>query len=558
MKSLQEFEESDRLRQLINDTLEHFGATRGQLAQKLGKSAAAITQVLSGDTTMRNDTKHRLLVGLAKLLQGRIRNLTDDRLLPFIQHIQNQVHLAGDTIYFTREDLDAEVDLRILQARSSIVFLGGIPERKMTNDWYQALARRLLDERELQILVVIESLQNSYWVSKSLNNAVQRNTRRYSDMLQKYANLVDDMQRVIFSYVRSELKNDKEFEETCSRFRIREANIPIYSYCTRADDTLFWTPRSHLRASLGATAILRKQDDIRWKQANEYVEFFKALEKDNCLVTAPQRFRRNIAGESEKSPGSEKVAVYSVDDLRTYETDWRVVTVRGVLSKSALEKDTSIVTREVHGFVINRSGRILLQRTADEENHRIVRHDRSFGGNIDLWEDRSSTDAAVRLLRQSVHKPVFNQASHQDKDDDRANPLPFVRNAGEWETEDDNLMENLVALYLDRAYWTLFLLRRAEKFPIGWNTDDPETLIQRPRLVDIFIAVSNQRFDKFFDRGTGKITDQFEWVSAESIESLENTRPDLRSYIRSRDLMSDIKHISQIVHGSDSRDAKIY
>jgi hypothetical protein len=329
-------EEPVDFRVAIKHIMSKYRIPQGRLAEATDKSSSAISQVLSGIGDFKNETKRSIMYGLQHILSEEEITCDDtDRIeVSFYEQLSEDSSL-GLRIQNERQQLDYFIDRGIRSAKNEIVFLGGVSHRKMSREWYAMLAERLINEPKLQIWLFLESPQNLFWRSKTLNHNIPNNSRSYEEMKNRFDLQKNEMHDAIKQFILNKFKTRADkFKQSIERLKILEVHIPIYTFITKLDEKLYITPRYHLRASKTYTELLQN-GSMHYNQAKECIEFYQDLFRKKMYVSYP---------------GEEKLVAYS---------DAGKIP-RGELSRSSFSNDNQLETKVAHGLLFNRNGQLLL------------------------------------------------------------------------------------------------------------------------------------------------------------------------------------------------------
>lgn len=455
----------------VKHILEKYSVSQLTLAQKMDKSAASISQIFGGKHDLRSETKLNIAASLADIISDYDVTLdpNDPHEMFFIKSI-SKMNSINPLLQYTRKDLDNEIDNNITEAKKEIVFLGGVPRRKLNNKWYEILVKKLTENEDLKIYLFLESKQNLFWRSYALDETIPDNNRNYSELKAKYNMCTKNLNTAITNIIQQNAKDSKEAEDIKNRFFIYETDLPIYSICIKIDDTLFLTPRNQRRASLSTTEVIANRKNKKWIEATSYIDFFKNSQKNNKFVSFP---------------GSEKLSVFSDNGMHC----------RGEASRDTFSEIPECQTRVVNGYIFNKKAQLLIQNRNPlvfKVFDNVNLWDKSYGGNY-----RPSIDASLRgTARRELDEEIFHDLCLKLREYLIINgsletefSTPRVIDCGEWRNTD-----GLIPIR-DKDDWHFFQLFECE--PTSSSRHTTKGVIDRALFTDVFVFICDDSFYNF-------------------------------------------------------------
>lgn len=499
------------LEDAIKLILAKYDLSQGDLAKQLGKSRATISQLLSGSGCLKPASRQELISGVKQLLGARKIKLdarADEDLVFFEQILASES--AGSSSDYTREIFDTFIDNKINNANNNIVFLGGLSHRKMVKDWFDIIAKRLTASKKLEVWIFVESDQFLFWRSLSLKPEHERNVRSYKDLQERYRLQCHDLRNSIKKYVSNKYDDDEKLvAEVMHRLHFYESSLPIYTFYTLIDDTLFITPRNHLRASLSSTRVIENKNSLEYLQAIECIEFYKNLAKNNRFVD---------------DPFAEKTIVTADEGKRVY----------GELFRATFNQDSRLETRVAHAFVFNRRGEFLVRKRGENEFDNCGLYDKSIGGHWDVGTDVSFHSAARRELDEEINQSLVSDIRKVLLRKNIAieympPPKEYIIDCGSWRGG-VGIPEGVPNV------WNYYLLKECERFPSTRRLQPTSRKVERMIYADIYIFLCDSEFTDFVDKACAFASKDIpcKWVSIEKADKLlqEPITDDLRQYIQ--------------------------
>ncbi len=440
--------------------------------------------------------------------------------------------MINHRVAFNRGEMDNVIERDMESAQHSITFIGSISSTKLNLGWYRSLANHLLNNNELKISLFIETPQNLFWRSASLDEKKESDARPFETLVQKHEKLVRELKDQVENHLSQ--KGCQNAGQVLNRLYLFDCDFPIYTNIIQVDDTLYVTPRTHLRAT-GAHTITfdAKYPNAGYEQYRDYIKYIWRLAGDNNNKAS------KFVGRPEEEEA--KVPVYSNNGI----------TYRGLVRRSTLEQDPTLQQRVVHGIVFDRKGRMLL-RYRDERLDRdnINLYDKSCGSII-----RSADHSPAHALRRCVNREVFNQIiSTINYTAGRivTEPRELV-NLGDWRGP-----KGLSECLEDSSPWYTFELNRRDgalwSFP-GPRKEEVNLIRNHPHMyANIFIVICDRDFATQTNEFDKNYVDQsiFKWIPV-SMELGSDVLPsattnDLGTYFYSNgkedDLFSQLCNIS--------------
>ncbi len=498
------------LEKAVKNILAKYDLSQGDLAKQMRKSRATISQMLSGQDTLRSSGKHDLISGVKKLLRSKnilLDAKAKDELLFFNEVILGR--FAGSSSDYTKEELDTFTDEKISTANNRIVFLGGLSHRKMIREWFDLLAERLYKAEGLEIWIIVESDQQLFWRSLGLKPDVPRNVRSYKDLQERYRLQCHDLVDRIKQFLSEAYEgNEDKVNQTIERLHFYESCLPIYTFYALIDNTLFVTPRNHLRASLSSTRIIIDTESFEYQQAIECIDYFQHLARNRKFVD---------------KPFAEKTILTADNGKRVY----------GELFRSTFNQDTRLETRVAHGLIFNKRGELLVRRRGEEEYDNAGLYDKSFGGHWEVGTDVSFHAASTRelyeeifgMLIANIREVLLNSSV---KIEYTPPPPEHIVDCGTW--------KGSVGLsQISSDMWYYFLLLECERFPSIRRIKESQREVQRVIFADIYIYICDDNFTTYIDQSIKSCNNDIpcKWVDVKDLKALSarEITSDLYQYI---------------------------
>lgn len=518
-------------RDTIKYILKKHKISQNMLAKEADKSSGSISQIISAKGEIRIETKTSIIKGLKKIFEDRNIALTpnDEKEAKFFGLINQPISIFSFTNPI-RENFNNLIDQKIIKAKKEIVFVASISETRLNKEWVSLFANKLIEEKEINIYLFFESLQNLYWRSLSLDCRVQSNNRSYEDLKNRFHLGLDHFRMTIFNFIRAGTKgNESEFETTISRLIIREVDIPLYNSLTKIDNEIIITMRNHLRGSLAYTEIVSDMEHVKWKQADEYISFLKECSADEKpLFVSPL--------------GAEKIKVYT-DNGKT---------CRGEICRETFKIKPDLETRVAHGLIFNRKGELLIRyRTGEFDNNEMW--DKSFGGNFKANKDFSFRDTAKRELKEEIFVDLITRLRKKllsaNFAIDFQEPIPV--DCGDWRGIKG------VEPYKNENTWLMFLMSQSASIPSLRLFDKPRKEILRRIYADTYIYICNNDFLEYINTSLKKSSNDkiCKWVNVHSFKLSNQNTTDLNTYLQDPHIgkLIEIESVISSIWRSDNK-----
>jgi hypothetical protein len=303
------------------------------------------------------------------------------------------------TPYATMQDLIKSAD-----PKSRLLIVGTnplIPELEHSAEYFRKL---LATDRELELFVFYESDNENFAQAVAMDAARTRG--------------VDDPRRMTFDELNTihrtriagsaekaglaaeiELRspNERETESLADRVSIRELHLRIPANLIVADDKIWFCVTTNTIPEI-SSYVEAIPGDGQYERLKSFVDFLLDPERVDVFTSVPK---------------DELIWVYDRERVP-----------RGIFPRAAFYT-TEYARYSVWGFVINRSGKILLQRRSLTTADNRGLWDKSVGGHVDL-EDASTALTAKRELVEEMYLPKAEFTAHMRAD------VGSVLDFGEW------------------------------------------------------------------------------------------------------------------------------
>lgn len=279
--------------------------------------------------------------------------------------------------------------------------------------------------------------------------------------------------------------SERETESLADRVSIRELHLRIPANLIVADDRIWFCLTTNTIPDI-SSYVEAVPGDGHYERLKSFVDFLLDPERVDVFTSVPQ---------------DELIWVYD-----------RGRVPRGIFPRAAFYT-TEYARYSVWGFVINRSGKILLQRRSLTTADNRGLWDKSIGGHVDL-EDASTALTAKRELVEEMYLPKAEFTAHMRAD------VAAVLDFGEWNPKkrpERSFREAFASL--GKEDWVLFRATKENGEPLTvdriserlWFEDDLPPRIRRTVFIsDVY----------FFIAPPGALEDE-ESVSKNLIESEE-------------------------------------
>ncbi len=494
------------LRTAVLHVFDKYDIKQNHLARFSEKSSGSLSQILKGGKEIQLETKRIVLLGLHRLLHRRrlVLDARDDHEASLME-ASAEIGLSAGVMGFSRQMLDPLIDRYIEDATQEVVFLGGISQRRMSQEWYRLLAKALA--KGVHVSLFIESPQQLFWRSLSLDEKVDDNCRDYGYLRARHNIQRSEMPSQIAAILKEMERNSEcgVVMGASELLLVREVDIPIYTFITKIDDTFVIVPRSHLRASLSCAEIVLDKEDSRWKQANDYVSFCQRLADEGRYIDYP---------------GTDKLSVYSDNGH----------ICRGEMARRSFRVASGLETRVIHGLIFNRRGEMMLRfRERDEYDNKEL-WDKSFGGNVEVEKDASLRNTAARELHEEVFDGLVRRLTTLLLQ--KQHPLPFappkeILECGPWRSTEG------LKIFQDMRGWLSFLVRERERFPSIRLLEKSGASVKRILYADIYVFICDDEFHKFTDGAASACPEvsTCRWIRPSALHEREDATPDLCAYV---------------------------
>lgn len=396
------------------------------------------------------------------------------------------------------KDFDSEISSRIGSAQRQIVIVGALAERAIPPDWPTLFARALRVNGDLKISIYLESPNNVFWRTLAMRSS----DAQPNEVAGRFSTVPTIQASDLISSVRSACSAEDDQEDVdvlLQRLVISEVDIPIYTAFIRVDDAIVAVPRSHVPTPDSFADLLEDVADPVWMQAAQDIDFFQSL---------------NDEGQYVSSPGAEKLTVYSRSGRA----------VHGPVHRRSLSVNPALETRVVHGFIFDRTGRILFQYRGEGAYDNRHLWDKSFGGNVDQARDLSLRDTARRELQEEVFTDLADELQLPPVIREQLSASVVV-DCGEWRGG-DGLMP-----FRDRPEWCSFLLDQCVPFLSKRILGDGSTVVERMLYVDLFAYICPKEFPSQLNAGLARQHTLCRWINFAEIKPNSDFTPDLNRYV---------------------------